>query len=200
MAQTNNLGQTPPQPEAPPYRGSTSAGPSDEGAGSLSGRFPVTSIPLRDPAPEQAAGLANTTQDETSRLSQRNPWESKTILTFGKFTALADIANGSNPSADGGGIRGLSSLLILQKLMTAIQEVERREPSADSSVHPLPQRTRRRASSQANSTQTSTIRSHDSQAPETPFMFLPAHYFDYIGGTSTGGYVTTCESESESVC
>lgn len=51
-------------------------------------------------------------------------------------------------SLDGGGVRGLSSLLILREIMEEIQR--------------------------------------QSGAEETP---LPCHYFDLIGGTSTGGLI-----------
>ena len=70
-------------------------------------------------------------------------------------------------SFDGGGIRGLSSLFILRALMEHIADIERNsEPRADSSISsPL-------------------IEAYHSEGE-----FLPCHYCDYIGGTSTGGLI-----------
>jgi len=57
---------------------------------------------------------------------------------------------GSFPPSDGGGIRGLSELVILQEIMSRIQ--------------------------------------FDENLTEMP---RPCDYFDLIGGTGTGGYVTS---------
>lgn len=61
-------------------------------------------------------------------------------------------------SIDGGGIRGYSSLLILQKLMEeiSIREMAMKEES-------------------------------ENDEDFAPGKLLPCHYFDYMYGTSTGG-------------
>ena len=79
----------------------------------------------------------------------------------------------------GGGIRGLSELYVLRELMTSVSRIERDlDPEADSSAaSPL-------------------FRLRDKGGKESPQSYpeakggpyLPCHYFDYIGGISTGGY------------
>jgi hypothetical protein len=77
----------------------------------------------------------------------------------------------SNLSAlvDGGGVRGYSTLLILQELMKICGSLEQRDdPLATSSYHPIP----------FVLSQGSTIIPNDRQRSA---KYLPAHYFDYIG-------------------
>ncbi|MCJ1250856.1 hypothetical protein MMC30_008084 [Trapelia coarctata] len=90
-------------------------------------------------------------------FDEDSPWAKKMIL-----------------SLDGGGVRGLSSLLVLQELMKKIQQYEEEEEpfvrsSASSPLIP------------AESTP------QDETGSKRTRSFLPCHYFDYIGGTSTGG-------------
>ena len=85
-------------------------------------------------------------------LDEKSPWAGKTLLTL-----------------DGGGVRGLSSLFILQELMRSIREEERYldKKSRSSFYSPL-------------------FRSVSSTDDNE---YLPCHYFDYVGGTSTGGLI-----------
>ncbi|KAL8745666.1 MAG: hypothetical protein Q9190_002206 [Brigantiaea leucoxantha] len=97
------------------------------------------------------------TESSIATVDDDSPWTKRTILTL-----------------DGGGVRGISSLLILRDLMREISKQEQElDPDATSSAYsswfnfePLPYN--------------SVIRSMDS---------LPCHYFDYIAGTSTGGLI-----------
>ena len=81
-----------------------------------------------------------------------SPWARKTILTL-----------------DGGGVRGISSLLILKELMKRVgnKEQELDKNARSSSYSPLSR---------------STFRAADAE-------HLPCHYFDCIAGTSTGGLI-----------
>ena len=85
-------------------------------------------------------------------LDEKSPWAGKILLTL-----------------DGGGVRGLSTLYILQALMRSISQQERKldDESKSSSYSPL-----FRSASSNDDTE-----------------YLPCHYFDYIGGTSTGGLI-----------
>jgi hypothetical protein len=67
---------------------------------------------------------------------------------------------------DGGGVRGYSTLLIIQELMKLCKTFEQRDdPGITSSYHPIPFQT----------SQGSVMRTTRSG------QFLPVHYFDYIG-------------------
>lgn len=82
---------------------------------------------------------------------------------------------------DGGGIRGLSSLYILEALMEQIEREETshaRQHSYDPSDFIIPRRPPNAGGE-----------GFDFETSEPSYRFLPCHYFDYIAGTSTGGYV-----------
>ncbi|KAH7190863.1 acyl transferase/acyl hydrolase/lysophospholipase [Fusarium oxysporum] len=87
------------------------------------------------------------------------PWSERLILAF-----------------DGGGVRALSSLLILKSIMRRIRVLELDHPDGpaySSSSYPW--------MGQRNDLPSGPIESHRVDD------FLPCHYFDYMAGTSTGG-------------
>jgi hypothetical protein len=106
--------------------------------------------------------------------------------------------------ADGGGIRGFSTLLILKNLMEKIADEERQQkPSALSSAFPYDLLAQNGDSPRSSPSLTPGSSSFNKNTnpkaglqSETAFsnrhassQYLPCHYFDYIAGTSTGGYV-----------
>lgn len=109
--------------------------------------------PLSRPLSIRTTGTSATAQDKTGEtwtmnVNKDNCWEDL-ILTL-----------------DGGGIRGYSSLLILQRLMHEVAECERRLQKEEG---PVP----------------------GSQRQEfVEDELLPCHYFDYMYGTSTGGLIS----------
>ena len=102
-------------------------------------------------------------------------------------------------NADGGGIRGYWTLLALKKLVEHIAEYEttQYEDAAQHSFAPgdYPEH----VSKVARRSDEPRAQKPDDVSYEPPATFhllytsrryLLCHYFDYIGGSSTGGYVT----------
>ncbi|KAF7853605.1 uncharacterized protein EAF02_011910 [Botrytis sinoallii] len=114
-------------------------------------------IPDASPTNQASRSMNHSPSSSTGRNgSTHNPWNKKYILTL-----------------DGGGVRGLSSLLIIQNLMALCNSFEQSQDQlVKSSFHPLP----------FQQGQGSITNSKESRSAH----FSPVHYFDYIG-TSTGG-------------
>ncbi|MCJ1312892.1 hypothetical protein MMC25_006568 [Agyrium rufum] len=124
---------------------------------------------------------------EANGLPQHNQvlpdaWQRKLILTL-----------------DGGGSKGLLTLLMLRAVMNQIAMIERSTaPVCDHSVSPITFRHPRRISGGTNLVLGSrsqsrrrnpTMPHRQRRIPEDEITtrYLPAHYFDYIAGTSSGG-------------
>ncbi|KAK4957349.1 hypothetical protein LTR10_005311 [Elasticomyces elasticus] len=92
---------------------------------------------------------------------------------------------------DGGGIRGYWSLLVLRQLMDNIsqRELEHKTCRATHSFHPLPY-PEEASQLPLNDAEKREKRMRDPagkvQGLDAARRYLPCHYFDYIGGTSTG--------------
>ncbi|KAL1634799.1 hypothetical protein SLS58_010542 [Diplodia intermedia] len=125
---------------------------------------------------------------DTAGTPQR-PRSVRTVRTFA--SADDDVSNGSDwarsvkdpwdpaiLTLDGGGIRGYSSLLMVQQLMHEIAEWERKlemEEAAEAA-------TRRKDGTSTPPFEPRTFNEDE---------LLPAHYFDFMYGTSTGGLIAT---------
>lgn len=96
------------------------------------------------------------------------PHRRESVLTFGKTPdgiAGSKTHGADQILSDGGGIRGLVSLLILKHLLTFIRNVEMKHD---------------RESLNAGASPSNPI-------PEETGMPLACHYFSFMFGTSTGG-------------
>ena len=107
---------------------------------------------------------ANTPLRSGSLTDYTGPWAPQYVLSLGMTSPrqLPQISSTDVP-IDGGGVKGYSSLLILQRLMKHIEaEEERLGPDAFQTWY-----------------------TEDTPQPQPPFE--PCYYFDYVFGTSTGG-------------
>jgi hypothetical protein len=81
-----------------------------------------------------------------------------------RLAAFADVG------ADGGGIRGYATLIILKDIMSKVRAQEKEEDAELRNAY--------------------SINDYDKEKdPLTTKSPLPCHYFDYVVGTSTGGSV-----------
>lgn len=128
-------------------------------------------VPDASPTNQTSRSMNHSPSSSTGRNgSTHNPWNKKYILTLGIFCKVLvwSLQIKLIRFVDGGGVRGLSSLLIIQHLMVLCNSFEQRQDQlVKSSFHPLPFQ-------QGQGSITNSKKSRSAQ-------FLPVHYFDYIG-------------------
>lgn len=139
----------------------------------------------------------------------RDEWKKQDIISFGEYSTLLDCEiYRVLTTADGGGIRGYGSLLILEALMEKIEMEEASQDEtvspdkrAKSSFHPCdfkPTKARMEDHDDPKADISSPGRvdsgvevNRFKDHPKPSARFLPCHYFTYAAGTSTGGYVSS---------
>lgn len=197
MAQISSASQLPESLEAPRSHRPRLAGPPTSVATTLNGSE-TTSIsvpPQSDLEPGQPGHdavvdeIPNNSPQEDSWWNTDDPWSRDTVLTLGVWRNDLETDELLIMCADGGGVRGYSSLLILKAIMARVEAHEQRlDSNVECSAHPFQHRKCERIPPAP--TRASTLRPNERNAAvaEANPKFLPAHYFNYIGGASTGGY------------
>lgn len=130
--------------------------------------------------------------DLTDEEITKQAWAKRNLLSLGMLhpTATAHVLF-TNVCLDGGGVRGYWSLLALEKLMEYVGEEElRQNQNSTHSYYPLkylPYTTH--VDCKGHDTTTTCAESGWEQVSGLSYAqrYLPCHYFDFIGGSSTGG-------------
>ena len=120
-----------------------------------------TSVPRLEKSPAKQPAMAIFESD--------SPWDRKNILTL-----------------DGDGRLGYRSLLILRALMEEVRKVELSENAEASSSKYSPFID---CSAEEDLDNSTNPRSDNDLREKKPPVYRPCHYFDYIGGSSTGGLI-----------
>lgn len=135
--------------------------------------------------------------EEPGQLQSPDPsWKEYNLLSLGTTKiptphTIAKYTDHINPT-DGGGIRGYWSLLALDKLMEYVAEAELsyHEDAMPHSFAPqdYPENVSQVPLNENETKRLSEIIGADARCRALPRTqrYLPCHYFDYIGGSSTG--------------
>jgi hypothetical protein len=120
-----------------------------------------------------------------------DPWDKQCVLSLGEFCPIINSFN-ANSCQDGGGIRGYSSLIILRALMEKVKASETKGLSDEQKENHSSYDPHRYMPCVQNIEATSTTAgaTEGQAACGTSCRYIPAHYFDYVGGTSTGGLIS----------
>ncbi|KAL8693778.1 MAG: hypothetical protein Q9218_001474 [Villophora microphyllina] len=119
----------------------------------------ATSLGTTQTDTEEESEYIPTADPSIATVDEDSPWARKYIL-----------------SLDGGGVRGYSSLLLLKRLMdeVAVLEKQNNAQASTSAFSPLID---------------SKSLYGDPMMKELENTYRPCHYFDYVGGSSTGGLI-----------
>lgn len=122
----------------------------------------------------------------------RAEWGKQAIVSFGEPESSYRMAVKANQTnLDGGGVRGLGSLLILQELMNKIGDEEKRldreDERAESSFSPCLYKPRYPKRVFTDSSEDDIPSATELDGLPNSALYLPCHYFTYAAGTSTGG-------------
>lgn len=122
----------------------------------------------------------------------REEWEKQAIVSFGESQSSKRLKLKTHlTDLDGGGIRGLGSLLILQELMNKVGDEEKRtgreDGYAESSFSPCPYKPIYPNRTRTDSSEVGMLSGATSVGLPNSSLYLPCHYFTYAAGTSTGG-------------
>lgn len=154
-------------------------------------------------------GLGGNGDQARPNTGSRSPWQKQTILSIGKCRMLNDRLLLIMLVADGGGLRGYSSLLMLQTLMQKIAILEEYHPHETprspfgSSERPQSIVSLSNSSRSTTGSSTLSFKSHRrltlnprsssrnfkvvrTPTDKTKPQLYPCHYFDYIVGSGTG--------------
>lgn len=122
----------------------------------------------------------------------REEWEKQAIVSFGEYESCNQLVLKANQTdLDGGGVRGLGSLLILQELMNKVGDEEKRldreDGRAESSFSPCLYKPRYLKRVDTDSSEDEIPSATKLDGLPNSSLYLPCHYFTYAAGTSTGG-------------
>lgn len=170
-----------------------------------------TKVPEKQP--EYVGRLTN--HDASTRDDISRSWKRNSVLSLGENHLFCIFNQSLIMFLDGGGVRGYTTLLLLGKLMDAIDKIERSESSSSEDPdlpwmnRPLDKLSLSRSSSYSSISpvhmirrlsgfQTqgnpAAIRITQQQAHKRKHRYLPCHYFDYVFGSGTGGWVNLCST------
>jgi Patatin-like phospholipase len=133
---------------------------------------------------QEGPGNEGATQEKPARkqslaqLDESSEWAKKNILALGLIILCPTGCETTDCSIDGGGIRGYSSLLILQHLMKECAKTELSDNPNFNSSEDSPWALDTKTIGPARSVVTPEV---------VELKCNPCHYFDFIAGTSTGG-------------
>ena len=161
-------------------------------------RYDTSNTRIGGLAPEVTAGLFGFLDVDGVQVKNK-----QAVISCGTIEFLWYQDQRTDGVADGGGVRGLGSLLILRDLMNNIGDLEKSlgGPEAESSFAPRVYRPMPNQTSHTDADINTLPSPSDNDVPIEPediiptpthevpnsSLFLPCHYFDYAAGTSTGG-------------